>query len=414
MGIDRSHHCCQPRPHQIVYTGSPLLDLLPIFHSSYFASLAAAFYKRMFANDPLVKTFFNPAHQLTGAQPRALADSVLAFSKNLDDLSKIGPAVELIAQKHVALDIKREHYPIVGRNLLAAMVEVLGKETANEEVIKGWTEAYGFLADVLATREEQIYNELQNQPGGWIGKRQFVVTKKVNWRAISFPIILCSDVPPIYRSANPSTSPPSPSNPSTAAKSPPTAPVNTSRFMPTKPRCPRLFPARSLRGITRSRRRLVPASFGSPSNARRAPMGSRTEFSRTGFTMSSKSGTRSTWDRRAATFSWTRRRWRSGLRGLRALGIRNYSSLISSTLLCSLFLGAGIGLTPFVPSTCLFAPSGRPFFSNSCFVFAASVVHVANRIAPDQKIYWFYAASNEDYRPLIEVCLRSTIDADGS
>lgn len=49
----------------------------------------------------------------------------------------------MIAQKHVALDIKAEHYPIVGKNLLAAMVEVLGEQTASKEVIDSWAEAYG-------------------------------------------------------------------------------------------------------------------------------------------------------------------------------------------------------------------------------------------------------------------------------
>lgn len=75
----------------------------------------------MFANDPQVKAYVNPIHQITGAQPRALADSVLAFAKNLNNLETLTPALELIAQKHVALNIHREHYPIVGRNLLAAM-----------------------------------------------------------------------------------------------------------------------------------------------------------------------------------------------------------------------------------------------------------------------------------------------------
>jgi nitric oxide dioxygenase len=124
---------------------------------------------------------FNMVHQFTGAQPKALADSVLAFAKNFESLDALEPALELIAQKHVALNIKREHYPIVGRNLINAMVEVLGKETANTQVTDSWTEAYGFLADALATREEGIYERLRSEEGGWNGKREFVVTQKVGW-----------------------------------------------------------------------------------------------------------------------------------------------------------------------------------------------------------------------------------------
>lgn len=65
----------------------------------------------MFSHDPEVKAFFNPAHQAEGTQPRALADSVLAYAKNLNNLGALSGAIELIAQKHCALDIKAEHYP---------------------------------------------------------------------------------------------------------------------------------------------------------------------------------------------------------------------------------------------------------------------------------------------------------------
>ncbi|KAI9011582.1 oxidoreductase FAD/NAD(P)-binding domain protein [Hyaloraphidium curvatum] len=141
-------------------------------------TLTRAFYKRMHANDPVVKNFFNQAHQVSGQQPRALANSVLAYAKNLRSLGNLGEAVEIIAQKHVALDIKAPDYEIVGRNLLGAMVDVLGEETATPEVIAAWAEAYGFLADVLIKREQAIYDELAAQPGGWNGRREFVVAAK--------------------------------------------------------------------------------------------------------------------------------------------------------------------------------------------------------------------------------------------
>jgi nitric oxide dioxygenase len=62
---------------------------------------------------------------------------------------------------------------------LNAMVEVLGKETATPEIIKAWGEAYGALAKILIDREQQLYKELREQPGGWNGKRLFVVKDKI-------------------------------------------------------------------------------------------------------------------------------------------------------------------------------------------------------------------------------------------
>jgi len=140
-------------------------------------TLTKHFYKRMFSNNPEVAPFFNPANQEAGLQQKALAGAICAYAANIDNLEVLGGAVELIAQKHVSLQIKPEHYPIVGENLLASIREVLG-EGASDEVIKAWGEAYGFLADIMIGREKQIYTEHKNMPGGWESFKSFLVTKK--------------------------------------------------------------------------------------------------------------------------------------------------------------------------------------------------------------------------------------------
>lgn len=140
-------------------------------------TLTRHFYKRMFSHNPEVAPFFNPAHQTSGSQQRALAGAICAYAANIDNLEVLGGAVELIAQKHASLQIKPEHYPIVGENLLASIREVLG-EGATDEVIQAWAEAYGFLAEILFKREEQIYSELSAMPNGWSGFKPFRVTRK--------------------------------------------------------------------------------------------------------------------------------------------------------------------------------------------------------------------------------------------
>lgn len=140
-------------------------------------ALTRHFYKRMFTHNPEVAPFFNPAHQTSGKQQRALAGAIAAYAANIDNLEVLGGAVEMIAQKHASLMIKPEHYPIVGENLLASIREVLGAG-ATDEIINAWAEAYGFLADILIGREAQIYSENAQKTGGWEGFKAFRVIRK--------------------------------------------------------------------------------------------------------------------------------------------------------------------------------------------------------------------------------------------
>lgn len=139
-------------------------------------ALARHMYERMFRENPEVKDYFNPAHQRSGTQQRALAGAILAYAQHIDDPSALTDAIELIAQKHVSLTIRPEHYPVVGENLLASIREVLG-EAATEEVVDAWAAAYGALADVFINREKQIYSG-QEQTYGWQGFKDFVIARR--------------------------------------------------------------------------------------------------------------------------------------------------------------------------------------------------------------------------------------------
>jgi nitric oxide dioxygenase len=140
-------------------------------------AITRRFYNLMFAGNPETLAYFNPAHQHSGGQQRALAGAICAYAANIDNLAALGSAVELIAHKHCSLGILPEHYPIVGKHLLVAIKDVLG-EAASADVIAAWAEAYGFLAEVFIEREGQIYHEQAAAPGGWNGYRAFVVDRK--------------------------------------------------------------------------------------------------------------------------------------------------------------------------------------------------------------------------------------------
>ncbi|MGH1352877.1 MAG: NO-inducible flavohemoprotein [Methyloligellaceae bacterium] len=137
-------------------------------------TLTRHFYKRMFAHNPEVKPFFNQMNQSGGTQQAALAGAIVGFASNIDNLGAMAETVELITQKHASLQIKREHYPIVGENLLASIKEVLG-DIATDEVMDAWEKTYAVLTDILAGREQEIYEENINKSGGWEGFRTFIV-----------------------------------------------------------------------------------------------------------------------------------------------------------------------------------------------------------------------------------------------
>lgn len=82
----------------------------------------------------------------------------MAAAKYIDQLETILPAVKQIAQKHRSLAVKAEHYPIVGEHLLGAIKEVL-QDSATEEILQAWGEAYGVIADVFISIEKEMYDE---------------------------------------------------------------------------------------------------------------------------------------------------------------------------------------------------------------------------------------------------------------
>ena len=112
-----------------------------------------------------------------GFQQQALAGAVLAYAENIENLPALLGAVAHIANKHVSVGIRAEHYPIVGKHLIASIKEVLG-DAATPELIDAWTAAYMQLADVLIGAEKAIYDKNAVAEGGWTGWRFFKVAEK--------------------------------------------------------------------------------------------------------------------------------------------------------------------------------------------------------------------------------------------
>ncbi len=156
---------------EIVQTTAPVLKE----HSK---EIGKRFYKLLFEKVPDLYNVFNQTNQKRGLQQEALGYAVYAAGEHITNLDAIKPVIERIAQKHRAIGIKAEQYPIVGETLLQAVKDVLG-DTATDEIIDAWGKAYGYIADAFIELEKKLYEETESQPGGWEGYRNFIVDKKV-------------------------------------------------------------------------------------------------------------------------------------------------------------------------------------------------------------------------------------------
>ena len=123
-------------------------------------------YEIAFNERPEYRRFFENTHMKNPEEGKKqagkLAASVYAYASHIDELEKLGDAVEHIAKAHVNTRVIAEQYPVIGECLLAAMKDVLG-EAATPEVMTAWTEAYNHLADIFINREKEIYQEQEQE-----------------------------------------------------------------------------------------------------------------------------------------------------------------------------------------------------------------------------------------------------------
>ncbi|MCS4486675.1 globin domain-containing protein [Staphylococcus americanisciuri] len=147
-----------------------ILETVPVLKEKG-TEITSRFYNRMFMQHPELRNMFNQTNQKKGFQSTALAQSVLAAAMNIEDFTPIVPIVKEIGYKHCALDVREEHYPIVGENLLAAIQDVVGIDE-NHPIIKAWAKAYGVIADAFISIEKEIYAGM-----AWEGFKPFKIDK---------------------------------------------------------------------------------------------------------------------------------------------------------------------------------------------------------------------------------------------
>jgi len=158
-------------------TSRPYIDAsVPVLRQHGLA-ITTLFYKNLLTEHPELTRLFNMGNQASGAQQQSLASAVFAYAANIGNAAALGPVVERIVHKHVSIGIRAEHYPIVGRHLLAAIAATLG-EAATPPLLAAWAEAYNSLANVLIAAEAQLYSSAGIAPGATRPMRVLDLTRE--------------------------------------------------------------------------------------------------------------------------------------------------------------------------------------------------------------------------------------------
>ena len=148
-------------------------------------TITSQFYPYMFEKFPVTLNYFNKSHQISkcpetgqvASQPFALAHAIVRYVGHLNDPVGLKAAIELAAQKHCALQVRAEHYPIVYECFMWAVGQVLGG-AVTPEVADAWSKVVLYIARAFIQREVEIYKEAQNSDFGWFGWKEFVCTDK--------------------------------------------------------------------------------------------------------------------------------------------------------------------------------------------------------------------------------------------
>lgn len=149
----------------------------PLLREHGFA-LSRHFYADLFGQHPEFIPMFNQANQKSECQQQSFALVMTAWAEHINRPEVLEPVLTIVASKHVSLGVLSEHYPLVGQQWLSTLKKVLA-EAATDAILAAWSQAYDELARILIEKEQESYQKMMAQDGGWVGWRGFRVTRKV-------------------------------------------------------------------------------------------------------------------------------------------------------------------------------------------------------------------------------------------
>ena len=116
-----------------------------IFRSIDTELVGDVFYGRLFLENPALRRMFPKQMEL---QYKKLINMLSIMVARLDHIDDLAGDIAAMAERHVQYGVKPEHYPLVGKALLWALQNGLGKDW-NKEVESAWQNCYEFLSDTM-------------------------------------------------------------------------------------------------------------------------------------------------------------------------------------------------------------------------------------------------------------------------
>ncbi len=112
-------------------------------------------YEILFIKYPDVKKLFLNAPD---NQSSLVAEAISAYATNIENISVLLPALQVIADTHTTVKVQPHHYLLLGRIFIEAL-EIVLKELATLEFLDAWREAYKYIVNILINLEKKIYQK---------------------------------------------------------------------------------------------------------------------------------------------------------------------------------------------------------------------------------------------------------------
>ena len=111
------------------------------------------FYATLFAMEPSLKTGVFGKSDMK-VQPLRLMQMVDGAIKLLDQPDVLIPTLLKLGERHIYYNVKPEHYPVVGKALIATLQKALGAKMT-PEVTTAWLHIYGIIQDTMIKGAQQ-------------------------------------------------------------------------------------------------------------------------------------------------------------------------------------------------------------------------------------------------------------------
>ncbi|EMG49246.1 YHB1 Flavohemoprotein [Candida maltosa Xu316] len=135
-------------------------------------TLGSKFYRRTTRRHPHLQSYFNETHHKLLRQPRAFIFTLIMFAKNIHDLTPLRDVIRRIVSKHVGLQVKPDHYPLLGDVLIETLCDMFPYHMVDDKFKTTWSIVYANLASLLIGFEKEEYDGK-----AWDGFKEFRVTK---------------------------------------------------------------------------------------------------------------------------------------------------------------------------------------------------------------------------------------------